>query len=415
MIFARSQMHSIFDSHWLALAANSDQWHLRAAAAGARPSAATPSIPMPAAMPQKPHDARGSLRAFLRLKVQLERERRSPELRAARLAKEEMARKEYRNKNLAALRGGARAWNEWRAQNGHVRVDLQSENLADWSGLAGADFSGCNLTYADLRWNNLDGANFRGASLRYADLTESTFDKADFTGAILDHTVFGSTDLRKAVGLAKVEHRGPSIISTETLFLSRGTLPMRFMAGAGISRTLIDGLPSLIGGLEAMQFYTCFISHSSADDRFVARLYKRMQRARLRVWNDVYEMQGGKEIVTQLTRAIHRHDRLLLVLSPASMRSRWVKKELKAAIENGQTLFPIRLTTMERIEEWKCVDSASGVNLAAKVRNYYIPDFSGWTKKDKFEAGFKRLVQDLRKAAATRSRKPGRGAAGSQK
>ena len=47
------------------------------------------------------------------------------------------------------------------------------------------DFSGLDLTQADLRFSNLSGANFRGTTLRQADLSFSDLNGADFTDADL--------------------------------------------------------------------------------------------------------------------------------------------------------------------------------------------------------------------------------------
>lgn len=59
------------------------------------------------------------------------------------------------------------------------RVQLRGTNLARF------DFSGLNLTGADLSLSNLGRANFRGAILRNADLSFSNLTGADFTDADL--------------------------------------------------------------------------------------------------------------------------------------------------------------------------------------------------------------------------------------
>ena len=53
------------------------------------------------------------------------------------------------------------------------------------SDMAGFDFSGLDLTGADLRFSNLSRANFRGAILRQADMSFSDLNGADFTNADL--------------------------------------------------------------------------------------------------------------------------------------------------------------------------------------------------------------------------------------
>lgn len=342
-------------------------------------------------------------KVFAKLKARNELERKSPGLKAARLAAEAEARQKYKDQQRSLLRQGAEAWNQWRTNNGRGPVELRSIDLADWPGLAGVDFSDCDLTYADLRWSTFTGANFRGANLGSADLTEASFDGADFTGATFDRTILGATDLSGVKGLKAIQHRGPSIIGVETLFLSRGKLPDSFLEGAGVPRPLVDYLPSLTGAIEPLQFNSCFISYATADEPFARRLHSRMRAAELRVWFAPEDIKGGEKIVEQIERAIHVHEKLLLVLSDSSMRSNWVTTELRRArkielSESRRKLFPIRLVKHDRVREWTCFDADRGVDLAAEVREYFIPDFSNWKDEDAFERGFKRLLQDLRKA-----------------
>lgn len=59
------------------------------------------------------------------------------------------------------------------------RIKMRGSDLSNF------DFSGLDLTQADLRFSNLNGANFRGAVLRQADLSFSDLNGADFTDADL--------------------------------------------------------------------------------------------------------------------------------------------------------------------------------------------------------------------------------------
>lgn len=59
------------------------------------------------------------------------------------------------------------------------RLNMRASELSDF------DFSGLDLTQADLRFSNLTRANFRGAILRQANLSFSELNGADFTDADL--------------------------------------------------------------------------------------------------------------------------------------------------------------------------------------------------------------------------------------
>jgi L-rhamnose isomerase len=57
------------------------------------------------------------------------------------------------------------------------------------------------------------------------------------------------------------------------------------------------------------------------------------------------------------------------------------------------------LVSYEVLQEWKCIDSTTGEDLAEEVRSYFIPDFSNWKSHDDFERAFARLLTDLKASA----------------
>jgi TIR domain/Pentapeptide repeats (8 copies) len=259
-----------------------------------------------------------------------------------------------------------------------------------------ANLNGSRLTEVDLRETNLSGADLSSATLTRAELSG-----ANLTGAICESTLFANTDLSGIRGLESVKHQGPSTIGIDTLLESGGTIPEAFLRGCGVPERWIEYLPSWIGMLEPIQFYSCFISHSSKDQTFADRLHSRMVQEKLRVWYAPEDMRGGRKGVDQIDQAIRVHDKLLLVLSKASMESGWVRYEIKRAVEREkrekrQVLFPIGLVSRRVIKAWSAFDSDLGRDLAELVREYHIPDFSRWKDHDSFEAGFSKLLKDLK-------------------
>ncbi len=118
------------------------------------------------------------------------------------------------------------------------------------------------------------------------------------------------------------------------------------------------------------------------------------------MWFAPEDIRGGEKLHEQIDRAIQMHDRLLIVLSPSSMQSEWVKTEIRKARkaeikENHRKLFPIRLVTFEELQDWECFDADYGKDLAVEVREYFIPDFSTWTDVHAFEVAFDRLLHAL--------------------
>jgi len=112
-------------------------------------------------------------------------------------------------------------------------------------------------------------------------------------------------------------------------------------------------------------------------------------------------MQGGKKMHEQVDEAIRVFDKLLLVLSPNSIDSNWVRDEIRRARkseirEGRRKLFPVRLMDYQRLEQWESFYADLAEDVAEEIREYFIPGFSNWKDHDSFEAGFARLLRDLK-------------------
>ena len=110
-------------------------------------------------------------------------------------------------RQLEILKKGSRAWNEWRKQNGQLRVNLSGAYLRDanlrgahlyGAGLSGADLRGANLREVDLREADLSGADLSGAYLSSANLRGADLRDADLGGAHLYHARLSRANLRGA-------------------------------------------------------------------------------------------------------------------------------------------------------------------------------------------------------------------------
>jgi len=295
-------------------------------------------------------------------------------------------------KQLAILKTSVASWNEWRKQNPTVTPDLTLATLFGVR-LGGANLEWANLHRADLKRSHLEGANLRLANLAFADLRE-----ADLSGAILGHTVFGSVNLNGAIGLESCFHRSASSIDQATLARS-GNLPLSFLRGCGLPDKLIEYLPSLLD--KAIQFYSCFISYSTKDQAFADRLHADLQNKGVRCWFAPHDVQGGKKLHEQIDEAIRIYDRLLLILSPHSMNSEWVRTEIAKArkrefAEKRRILFPVRLVDFSTLRDWECFDADAGKDSAREIREYFIPDFSNWKDHDSYQQGFEKLLRDLK-------------------
>lgn len=322
----------------------------------------------------------------------------------------------FKPEHVAILREGSGKWNDWRANESTPdlrHADLSGANLAGTNlssanliraDLSDADLSGANLRDANLTEADLSGANLSGAKLTRTVLSGAKLEGANLTAARFDFTILTDVDLSATRGLTSVWHRNPSSVGIDTIYKSKGRIPESFLRGAGIPESLINQIHSLVNAEDGIQFYSCFISYSSKDEEFAKRLHGKMRDAHLRVWFAPEDIQAGKKLHEQIETAIRVYDKLLIVLSEASLQSEWVITELRKA-RNGERqsgkrkLFPVRLTDMKTLLDWECFDADGGKDLAVELREYFIPDFSNWREHDPFDAAFARLLKDLKAEA----------------
>ena len=171
---------------------------------------------------------------------------------------------------------------------------------------------------------------------------------------------------------------------------------------ATLARWLLDYSPPAQSSHTAERsFSSCFISHSSKDSDFAQKLAARLRTEGVPVWYAPEDILPGEKIFDQVKKAIASFDRLLVVLSPDSMKSNWVQTELARALarehrEGRRVLFPIALVPIDVIKTWECVDPDSGVDMARELRSYHIPDFSSWSNAEEFERQLTKVVKALR-------------------
>jgi hypothetical protein len=348
-------------------------------------------------------------------------------------------------KQLAILKLGVAAWNEWREKHPDSAADLGEAYLsgADLSGadLTGADLDAADLTYANLRGAHLFrahlgaahisqanlsgahinqaylcaadlfGADLSGADLSWANLSNADLDQANLSGENLDRanlsdaylvlanldqaqlarTVFGDTNLAGAKGLDSCVHVEPSTLDDRTLAKS-GPLPLAFLRGVGLSDLLIDLAPALRGN--PLQFYACFISYSSKDQAFAERLHADLQSKGVRCWFAPHDLPIGAKTRPMIDEAIREYDKLLLVLSKHSVTSAWVEHEIERALAKELrtrrvVLFPVRLD-----DAIKTADTTWAREIREE-RN--IGDMRRWRNNhDAYQRTFERVLRDLR-------------------
>lgn len=333
---------------------------------------------------------------------------------------------------------------------------LVAANL-DNANLSNCNLNGANLTNSSLRNANLSGASLIGAQLTYSDLREAVVKNADASNAELSNTILENTDFTNSSlietklhnslfintiiknadltlaefdsttfvnidfasvnGLEETLHSGPSFISIDTLTQAISSLPISFLSGCGVSdlqiqmaklsnpnltkenlNTILEAVKSLTLSSKS-QYPSCFISYSNVDS-FADQLFKDLRNNGVRCWFAKASLKGGKKVHDQINDALRQHDKFILILSRDSIKSSWVEYEIKRAKkrekeEGKQIMFPISLVPYEELKDWYLFDADLATDLAAEIREYFIPNFSQWENNSIYQKGLHELLATL--------------------
>ena len=103
-----------------------------------------------------------------------------------------------------------------------------------------------------------------------------------------------------------------------------------------------------------MSSNSVFISHASKDDGFVKDLRLALEGQDIPVWADSRNLRGGDKLKPEIDQAIEQARQVLVVLSPNTINSPWVRTEIHKALEverqqknDGYRVIPLLLPGVE--------------------------------------------------------------------
>src|SRR5436309_957822 len=248
---------------------------------------------------------------------------------------------------LERLKRSVTEWNLWRQEHPHrqpdlSRADLSRANLTEanlsLANLTEANLTLANLSRANLFWANLSRARlemadlteahllrahltranltsttFTLANLYWADLSEADLSRTNFTRTYFWNTFFVQVDLSQVLGLEAAIYNGPSTVNINSVVLPHNEQTrIQFLRGVGFSDTFIEYLPSLL--TSPVQYSSVFLSYSQHDEAFTKRLHNDLQDQGVRCWFAPHDLRPGELIRQGIDEAIHRQDKLLLIL-----------------------------------------------------------------------------------------------------
>ena len=74
-----------------------------------------------------------------------------------------------------------------------------------------------------------------------------------------------------------------------------------------------------------------FLSHASGDRKFAGKLATILRKNGIAVWYSRTHLRGAQQWQQEIGRALQRCDWFLVILSPKSVKSMWVNRELSYA------------------------------------------------------------------------------------
>jgi hypothetical protein len=125
-----------------------------------------------------------------------------------------------------------------------------------------------------------------------------------------------------------------------------------------------------------------FLSHNSKDKPWVRELAKRLTSDGVVVWLDEAEIHIGDSLIDKISTAIDQMRFVAAVISPNSIGSAWVQKELSLAM--SKEIKGRRVTVLPLLIE-QC-------DLPVALRDKLYADF---TSPEQFESEYKRLLRAI--------------------
>src|SRR5438552_15691002 len=79
-----------------------------------------------------------------------------------------------------------------------------------------------------------------------------------------------------------------------------------------------------------------FLSHSTQDQWICERLKEKIEEVGVEVWLDAFDLPGGRNVKERIKDGMRSSTECLILLSPASRESDWVKHEAGLADAYGK-------------------------------------------------------------------------------
>jgi hypothetical protein len=124
-----------------------------------------------------------------------------------------------------------------------------------------------------------------------------------------------------------------------------------------------------------------FLSHSHSDKEFARMLSSRLSEEGVKVWIDEAEINVGDSLIEKIETAIAEMDYVGVILSPASIQSQWVLREVRQAVMEEIHSRKVKVLPLLRA---KC-------DVPGFLADKFYVDF-----QEDFDGGFRTLMKRLK-------------------
>ena len=174
------------------------------------------------------------------------------------------------DEQLTILEQGVEVWNQWRAENPGIRIDLRGAKLRH------KQLDHINLAKADLKNANLSFTRLKGANLAFANLENAILSFANLAGAKLSATNLGNAYLEDAV-LTNAKLQGANLKNAR---LTNSDLTSAYLVDADLAGT----------NLSAVNFENANLSSVTFDQRIIRKIIKETRFSFKKLWHRRYDL-----------------------------------------------------------------------------------------------------------------------------
>ena len=125
-----------------------------------------------------------------------------------------------------------------------------------------------------------------------------------------------------------------------------------------------------------------FLSHTSSDKSFVRKLARDLENHGVKFWLDEAEIKVGESLIEKIRQGLDEVDYVAVILSPTSISSAWVQREVDVAM--NQEIQGKKIKVLPILYEH------------CKIPGFLLGKFyADFTEESNYNVAFRRLIESI--------------------